>query len=109
MTLYEQYKSKGLEIVAFPCSQFGNQELADPKEIRSFVDGYGVKFPMMEKSDVNGGNMNPVYKLIRQDGGDIVWNFATKFLVDKEGKTVTRFDGMKAPLDLESQIKEALA
>jgi glutathione peroxidase-family protein len=108
VTLYNKYKDQGLEILAFPCDQFGGQELANPADIRSFVDGYGVEFQMMEKSDVNGANMNSVYKTIRNGGGDILWNFATKFLVDKDGKTVTRFDGMKSPMDLEDQIVAAL-
>mmetsp|Transcript_17550 Transcript_17550/g.24551 ORF Transcript_17550/g.24551 Transcript_17550/m.24551 type:complete len:120 (-) Transcript_17550:751-1110(-) len=104
VALYEKYQSEGLEILAFPCNQFGSQEPGSPSDIRSFVDGYGVKFPMMEKIDVNGPNTHPVYSFLKADGGDILWNFATKFVIDKEGKTVTRFDGMKAPLDLENDI-----
>lgn len=108
MTLYNKYKDQGLEILAFPCNQFGAQEPGSASDIRSFVNGYGVEFPMMEKIEVNGPNMSPVYVQLRQGSGDIIWNFATKFLVDKEGKTVRRFDGMKAPMDLEAEIVEAL-
>mmetsp|Transcript_24623 Transcript_24623/g.34413 ORF Transcript_24623/g.34413 Transcript_24623/m.34413 type:complete len:120 (-) Transcript_24623:642-1001(-) len=108
VTLYEKYKDQGLEILAFPSNQFGSQEPGSPSEIRNFVDGYGVQFPMMDKVDVNGAQTSPVYKFLKGDGGDIMWNFATKFLVDKEGKTLTRFDGMKAPLDLENDVATLL-
>mmetsp|Transcript_25232 Transcript_25232/g.60714 ORF Transcript_25232/g.60714 Transcript_25232/m.60714 type:complete len:120 (-) Transcript_25232:764-1123(-) len=105
VTLYNQYKSEGLEILAFPSNQFGSQEPGTPAEIRKFVDGYSVEFPMMEKIDVNGPNTDPVYKFLKGDSGDIVWNFATKFIIDKDGKTLRRYDGMKAPVDLENDIK----
>lgn len=110
MTLYNKYKADGLEILAFPCNQFGGQEPGSASDIRGFVDGYGVKFPMMEKIEVNGGGIHPVYKFLKEgsNGGDIVWNFATKFLIDKEGKTLRRFDGMKAPESLEEDIVAAL-
>jgi len=110
VTLYNKYKDQGLEILAFPSNQFGGQEPGTPADIRSFVDKYGVTFPMMSKVDVNGDGTSPVYRFLKDgsNGGDIIWNFATKFLVDKEGKTLRRFDGMKAPDDLEPDIVEAL-
>lgn len=99
-----------MEILAFPCDQFGGQELATPEEIRSFTDGYNVKFNMMGKVDVNGGNTDPVYKLLKgSDGADITWNFATKFLVKCAGPTcdVYRYDGAN-PSDMEKDIKTLL-
>lgn len=108
MTLYNKYKSEGLEILGFPSGQFGGQEFDSASEIQSFVKGYGVEFPIMEKGDVNGANASPVYKFLLKDGGNIIWNFATKFIIDKEGKVLKRVDGMKAPLDLESDIVELL-
>eukprot|EP00468_Gymnochlora_sp_CCMP2014_P007850 CAMPEP_0167749282 /NCGR_PEP_ID=MMETSP0110_2-20121227/5316_1 /TAXON_ID=629695 /ORGANISM="Gymnochlora sp., Strain CCMP2014" /LENGTH=65 /DNA_ID=CAMNT_0007634409 /DNA_START=466 /DNA_END=663 /DNA_ORIENTATION=+ len=63
----------------------------------------------MSKIDVNGPSTSPVYKFLKgEKGGDIIWNFATKFLVTKDGKMLTRFDGMKAPESLEDDIVAVL-
>ena len=65
----------------FPCNQFGKEEPGTPQEIRKFVDGYGVKFPMMAKLEVNGDGADPLYKFLKKttpdsDNVDIEWNFA---------------------------------
>lgn len=82
--------SEGLHVVAFPCNQFGQQEPGSDAEIKAFAEGYGLKvnvpgsnFHMMAKADVNGGNTHPVYKFLKQHGGNpkITWNFSTKFVV----------------------------
>ena len=63
--LYQEYKDTGLEIIGFPCNQFGKQEPGTSEEIQSFCDlNYGVTFPLSEKIEVNGSNAHPVYKEI---------------------------------------------
>lgn len=111
--LYEKYQDQGLEILAFPCNQFGHQEPGDAEEIQNFcTDTFSVTFPIMEKIEVNGENESPLYTDLKQAQGglfneDIKWNF-TKFLVDKEGKVVDRFAPQKTPKSLEEPIKALL-
>ena len=69
--------------MAFPCNQFGKQEPGSPEDITAFVANYGVKFPMMQKVEVNGAGADPCYKFLT-GGTDISWNFA-KFLVNGQG------------------------
>ena len=67
-TLYDKYKDKGFSVVAFPCNQFGSQEKKSPEEIRSFVQKtYGVTFPIMQKSDVNGDNTNQIFEYLKAE------------------------------------------
>ncbi|HEY5310208.1 MAG TPA: glutathione peroxidase, partial [Casimicrobiaceae bacterium] len=89
--LYEKFHGKGLEILGFPCNQFGAQEPGTEKEIAQFCElNYGVTFPMFAKVEVNGGNAAPVYKYLKAErpgllGSEAIkWNF-TKFLVDRNG------------------------
>jgi glutathione peroxidase len=94
--LYGQYRGKGLEVLAFPSDDFGNQEPGSPEEIRSFVDDkFAVEFPMFDKVHAKGPEISPLYKtLSEQTGagikGEIEWNF-TKFVVDPKGRVVARF------------------
>lgn len=94
VALHEKYKSD-LEILAFPSNEFGAQEPGAPDEIREFVNKYGVKFTMMEKTNVNGPQTHPVYVALKEatktQGDDVTWNFETKFLVDRNGQSVVRF------------------
>jgi glutathione peroxidase len=86
--LYEKYKSKGLEIIAFPCNQFGEQEPGTDEEISSFCSTYKITFTIASKIDVNGDNAHPLYKHLKsayKDGHDIGWNFE-KFLIGFDGK-----------------------
>ena len=84
--LYQEYGGKGLEILAFPCNQFGNQEPGNAEEIRNFCSlNYDVSFPLMGKIDVNGNDADPLWKYLKSEksgllGSRIKWNF-TKFLV----------------------------
>lgn len=101
--LYETYKDKGVEVLGFPCNQFGAQEPGDEKEIAEFCSlNYGVTFPMFSKIDVNGENAHPLYKFLKKEkkglaGSEAIkWNF-TKFLVDGEGKVVARFGPQDSP------------
>ena len=86
---------QGLQIVCFPCNQFGRQEPGTNAEIKSFVqdkfDFQGEGVHMMDKIDVNGPNTHPVWAYLKsQHPGDVSWNFAAKFLVDSEGNVVER-------------------
>lgn len=111
--LYEKYKDRGLEILAFPCNQFGHQEPGDDAAIKNFcTDTFGVTFPVMAKIEVNGEGAHPLYKELKKSqggllGNEIKWNF-TKFLVDREGRVVDRFAPQKEPKALEEKIKALL-
>ncbi|WP_417621584.1 glutathione peroxidase [Parasphingorhabdus sp.] len=111
--LYEEYKDKGLEILAFPCNQFGNQEPGDAEEIRNFCSlNYDVSFPLMGKIDVNGNNADPLWKYLKSEksgllGSRIKWNF-TKFLVDRDGNVVARYGPAVKPEQLKSEIEALL-
>jgi len=134
--LYKKYGDKGLVVIGFPCDQFGHQEPGTDDEIVEFCKlNYGVTFPLMAKSDVNGENANEIFKwlysekpfagfgdsdtgkfmdgmLSRQDpdyasNPDIKWNF-TKFLIDRKGRVVARFEPVVTPEQLESEIEALL-
>ncbi|MDZ7627399.1 MAG: glutathione peroxidase [Parvularculaceae bacterium] len=101
--LYEANKAKGLEVLGFPCNQFGAQEPGDEKAIEQFCSlTYGVTFPMFAKVDVNGEAAHPLYKFLKTEkkglaGSEAIkWNF-TKFLVDREGEVVARFGPQDTP------------
>eukprot|EP01035_Chromulina_nebulosa_P025367 gene25367-33112_t len=81
-------KEKGVEVALFPCNQFGGQEPGTETEIAEFCALKGVKgATLFKKGDVNGANTRPTYKYLRDNGvlGNVAWNFAGKFIVDKEG------------------------
>lgn len=133
--LYDEFKDKGLEILDFPCNQFGSQAPGDDQEIHSFCTGrYGITFPQFSKVDVIGENAIPLFKWLSENtkfegfgkgpmalmmngvakkmdkdfkkNGNIKWNF-TKFLIDRNGEIVARFE----PTDmkkLKSKIEECL-
>lgn len=111
--LYEKYRDRGLEILAFPCNQFGHQEPGSNQEIQNFcTDMFSVTFPVMAKIDVNGEGESPLYTDLKKFqgglfGSAIKWNF-TKFLVDREGKVVGRFAPATSPQDLEKDIEKIL-
>lgn len=110
--LHDKYNSQGLEIIAFPCNQFGGQEPGSPQQIQSFTrDNYGVKFTLMEKVDVNGPRTHPVWQYLKSAcdscAGDVTWNFKAKFLVDKQGNVVER--NGDNPLAAEAKIQQLLA
>ena len=111
--LYKKYKDQGLEILDFPCNQFGHQAPGSDKEINSFCTlNYDTTFPRFRKIDVNGENASPLYKWLKKEkgglfGNAIKWNF-TKFLVDRTGKVVSRYSPTTAPSKIEVKIKELL-
>lgn len=101
--LYRQYKDKGLEILGFPCDQFGHQEPGDEAEIKDFCSlTYDVSFPMFAKIKVNGDDAHPLYQFLKSEQkgllgtGMVKWNF-TKFLVDKSGQVVKRYAPKDTP------------
>jgi glutathione peroxidase len=116
-TLYRSYKEKGLEVLGFPCNQFGAQEPGTAADIGAFCDrNYGVSFPMFAKIDVNGEKAHPLYKFMKKEkpgllgplgGGAIKWNF-TKFLVDRNGRVAARFASTTKPQSLAKQVEKLL-
>lgn len=113
--LYQDKKDKGLVIIGFPANNFGNQEPGTEADIKKFCTSeYSVTFPMFSKISVKGDDQHPLYKKLASQpapvGGDPKWNF-TKFLVDRGGNVVARFDTRTAPSDTElnRQIDDLLA
>lgn len=112
--LYENFKDKGLEILAFPCNQFGMQEPGSNEEIKKFAcTRFKAEFPIFDKVDVNGPFTAPVYQFLKSSSGgffgDLVkWNFE-KFLVDKNGKVVERYPPTTSPFQIEKDIQKLLA
>lgn len=103
--IYEKYKDKGFEILAFPCNQFGGQEPGTNEEIQNFcTTNYNVKFKLFDKIDVNGKNQIPLYAKLTNNSvtgkKDIPWNFE-KFLISRNGDIVKRFDNKVRPTNSE--------
>lgn len=112
--LYEKYQSKGLEIIGFPCNQFGGQEPGTDADIQGFCTGrFGVRFPIMAKVDVNGDQAIPLFNFLKKEAKGVLgteaikWNF-TKFLVDRQGKVIDRFGSIDKPEALEKHIEKLL-
>ena len=113
--LYGKFKQQGLEVLGFPCNQFGKQEPGDSDEIREFCSlNYGVSFPMFEKIDVNGDAAHPLYRYLKNAAPGFLgskrvkWNF-TKFLVNRDGGVLKRYGSSVKPEQLEAEIEAALA
>lgn len=134
--IYDEFHDQGLEILDFPCNQFANQAPGDDNEIHDFCTGrYGISFPQFSKVEVNGEQAIPLYKwlqsnstfqgfgkgpmslLIRpvvkkmdadyKNNSKIQWNF-TKFLIDREGNVVERFEPTTDMYEVEQKIRELL-
>ena len=135
--LYEKYQGKGLEILDFPCNQFGAQAPGTIQEIHQFCTAnYDIKFPQFDKIDVNGENAHPLYTWLKAQKGfggfdvndqrgkmmddmlrkrdadfdkknDIKWNF-TKFLVSREGKVLKRYEPTDKMSDIEADISKEI-
>lgn len=113
--LYKKYHPRGLEVLGFPCDQFGHQEPGDEAEIKKFCSlNYSVSFPMFAKINVNGKDAHPLYKYLKATRSGILgleavkWNF-TKFLVDKEGLPVKRYAPADKPDGLGSDVEAVLS
>jgi len=106
--LYKKYKDKGFAILAFPANNFGAQEPGTDAQIKEFCTlKYKVTFPLFAKTSVKGADINPLYKFLTTQAGfdgDISWNF-NKFLVDRSGKVVARYDSKVTP-ESETLVKE---
>ncbi|MBV8491173.1 MAG: glutathione peroxidase [Candidatus Eremiobacteraeota bacterium] len=97
--LYERYRDRGFVVLGFPCNQFGAQEPGSNEQIARFCSlEFRVTFPMFAKIDVNGEGRHPLYRAMIGEGGDIAWNFE-KFLIDRSGHVVERFDPETTPED----------
>ncbi len=114
--LYEKYKDRGFAILGFPANNFGGQEPGTNEEIKTFCSTkYNVTFPMYSKISVKGDDQAPLYRFLTDKeanpatGGEIQWNF-TKFLVDKSGEVVARFEPKVTPelADVAGAIEKAL-
>jgi len=108
-SLYNTYgDSKGLRIIGFPCNQFGSQEPGTEAEIKKFAEGYGVKWDLTKKIDVNGSNTHPIWKYLKSKQGGtlgsfIKWNW-TKFIMDKKGNIVARYATTSDPMEMEKDL-----
>jgi glutathione peroxidase len=114
--LYETYKAQGFVIAGFPANNFGEQEPGTDAEIQTFCKSkYSVTFPMFSKISVAGADKAPLYHFLTdrganpKTGGEIQWNF-TKFLVDRDGRVIRRFEPEVEPLsrDLQAAVDAAL-
>ena len=112
--LYDEYAARGLEVLGFPCNQFGKQEPGDAAQIGSFCEkNFGVTFPLFNKIDVKGSHAHPLYRwLTREERGflglaAIKWNF-TKFLVDRKGHVVKRYGPSVKPETIAADIEKLL-
>jgi glutathione peroxidase len=112
--LYEKLHARGLEVLGFPCNQFGAQEPGNEAEIAQFCDlNYGVTFPLCAKTDVNGSTAAPLYQYLKKAkpgllGSEAIkWNF-TKFLVDRQGKVVERYAPNVEPQAIAGDIEKLL-
>ena len=112
--LYETYQAQGLEILAFPCNQFKQQESGSDEEIQQFCDlHFNIKFPLFAKVDVNGDNAHPLFVYLKQKAPGLLgskgikWNF-TKFLVNKQGEVIKRYAPTTKPEDITDDIKALL-
>jgi glutathione peroxidase len=113
-TIYEKMHNRGLEVLGFPCNQFGAQEPGSKEEIANFCElNYGVKFPMFAKIDVNGDHAAPLYQYLKKAkpgllGSEAIkWNF-TKFLVDRKGKVIERYAPNVEPEAIAGDIEKLL-
>lgn len=115
--LFVKYKDRGLVVAGFPANNFGGQEPGSDVEIGAFCKSkYGVSFPMFSKISVAGTDQAPLYQFLTsktanpKTAGEIPWNF-TKYLVDRNGKVLARFDAAVEPdsKEITSAIEAALS
>ncbi|MFT4993129.1 MAG: glutathione peroxidase [Paraglaciecola sp.] len=113
-SLSERYQDHGLEVMGFPCDQFGHQEPGSDVEIEQFCTlNFNVGFPLFKKTEVNGSNASPLYKYLKDaapgllGSKSIKWNF-TKFLVNKQGKVTKRYGSTTKPEEMVKDIEALL-
>ena len=112
--LHERYGPQGLVVLAFPCNQFGMQERGSAEEIGAFCQrNYGVSFPVMAKTDVNGLHTHPLFAWLKAEapgllGSSIKWNFI-KFLIGRDDQVIRRYAPQVTPASMAADIEAALA
>ncbi|HVK94718.1 MAG TPA: glutathione peroxidase [Noviherbaspirillum sp.] len=113
--VYQQFRDRGVEVLGFPCNQFGKQEPGSADEIGTFCEkNYGVTFPLFAKIDVNGSAAHPLFKHLKSAAPGVLgteaikWNF-TKFLVKKDGTVYKRYAPQTEPKELMRDIEKLLA
>jgi glutathione peroxidase len=113
-TVYRELHGRGLEVLGFPCNQFGSQEPGSEEEIGAFCEkNYGVSFPMFAKVDVNGDAAHPLWKHLKGEAPGVLgtegikWNF-TKFLIGKDGKVAKRYAPTTKPEEIAGDIEKLL-
>ncbi len=114
--LYQKYKDEGFEVLDFPCNQFNNQAPGSDEELSNFCKlNYNTTFTTFAKVDVNGSSAHPLFDYLKKNSPNtgvigrltaniIKWNF-TKFLIDREGKIIKRYEPIIAPRDIDQDIK----
>ena len=112
--LHNKYRDRGLQILGFPCNQFGKQDPGSNDEIQEFCQlNYGVSFPMFGKIEVNGSATDPLYKHLKKEAPGalgtraIKWNF-TKFLIGRDGEVIKRFAPATTPAQIDAEIEALL-
>ena len=110
--LQQELGPLGLQVIGFPCNQFGGQEPGTDEEIQSFCSvTYGVTFPVFAKVDVNGPDAAPLFTYLREqaaDTADLRWNF-TKFLVGTDGVLLRRYEPNVTPEELHADLAAILS
>jgi glutathione peroxidase len=113
-SVYRELHGRGLEVLGFPCNQFGSQEPGSEEEIGAFCEkNYGVSFPMFAKVDVNGDAAHPLWKHLKAEAPGVLgtegikWNF-TKFLIGRDGKVVQRYAPTTKPEEIADDIERLL-
>lgn len=113
--VHRQFKDKGVDVLGFPCNQFGRQEPGTAEEIGTFCErNFGISFPLFDKIDVNGDEAHPLFKYLKSEAPGLMgteaikWNF-TKFLVRKDGTVYKRYAPQTAPKELVNDIEKLLA
>jgi|TARA_Y100001001_G_scaffold111887_1_gene109467 glutathione peroxidase len=114
-SLYNKYNDKGFEILGFPCDQFGHQEPGSDEDIAQFCSlNFGVSFPLLKKTNVNGPDANPLFEELKNEAPGLLgtkrikWNF-TKFLVNAQGKVLKRYAPTVKPEAIEKDIAKLLS
>jgi len=112
--VYRELHGRGLEVLGFPCNQFGSQEPGTEEEIGAFCEkNYGVSFPMFAKVDVNGDDAHPLWKYLKGEAPGVLgtegikWNF-TKFLIGRDGQVAKRYAPTTKPEEIADDIERLL-
>lgn len=103
VVLHNKYRNRNFEILAFPCTQFGQEPNLAPQVLQWAETTYGARFPVFNRLTVKGPRQHPLYKLLTQRCGDVTWNY-TKFICNDRGEPLRRYDHSMPPLMMESYI-----